>query len=37
MILQLENVKLAIIGLDYIDLPLAIKFGKKHSAVDCDI
>jgi len=35
--LNLENVKLAIVGLGYVGLPLAVEFGKKRSVVGFDI
>lgn len=35
--LKLENLKLAIVGLGYVGLPLAIEFGKKRSVVGFDI
>ena len=35
--MQLENVKLAIVGLGYVGLPLAVEFGKKRSVVGFDI
>ncbi len=35
--LTLENVKLAIVGLGYVGLPLAVEFGKKRSVVGFDI
>lgn len=35
--IKLENVKLAIIGLGYVGLPLAVEFGKKRSVVGFDI
>jgi UDP-N-acetyl-D-glucosamine/UDP-N-acetyl-D-galactosamine dehydrogenase len=35
--MNLENVKLAIIGLGYVGLPLAVEFGKKFSTVGFDI
>ncbi|HBJ67645.1 MAG TPA: Vi polysaccharide biosynthesis UDP-N-acetylglucosamine C-6 dehydrogenase TviB, partial [Alcaligenes faecalis] len=37
MKLQLENVKLAVIGLGYVGLPLAVEFGKKRSVIGFDI
>ena len=33
----LENIKLAVIGLGYVGLPLAVEFGKKRSIVGFDI
>lgn len=35
--LKLENLKLAIIGLGYVGLPLAVEFGKKRPVVGFDI
>jgi len=35
--MTLENVKLAIVGLGYVGLPLAVEFGKKRSVVGFDI
>ena len=37
MINTVKNLKLAIIGLGYVGLPLAIEFGKKRSIVGYDI
>ena len=37
MINSLENVKVAIIGLGYVGLPLAVEFGKKYPTVGFDI
>ena len=37
MIKNLENAKIAIIGLGYVGLPLAIEFGKKYAVVGFDI
>ena len=34
---QLENIKIAIIGLGYVGLPLAVEFGKKYSVLGFDI
>ncbi|PWE47444.1 Vi polysaccharide biosynthesis UDP-N-acetylglucosamine C-6 dehydrogenase TviB [Pseudomonas prosekii] len=34
---QLKNIKLAIIGLGYVGLPLAVEFGKQRSVVGFDI
>ncbi|AIZ33599.1 Vi polysaccharide biosynthesis UDP-N-acetylglucosamine C-6 dehydrogenase TviB [Pseudomonas parafulva] len=34
---SLENIKLAVIGLGYVGLPLAVEFGKKRSVVGFDI
>jgi UDP-N-acetyl-D-glucosamine/UDP-N-acetyl-D-galactosamine dehydrogenase len=35
--MQLENYKIAIIGLGYVGLPLAIEFGKKYKTLGFDI
>ena len=35
--MTLENYKIAIIGLGYVGLPLAIEFGKKHKVLGFDI
>ena len=35
--LKLDNVNLAIIGLGYVGLPLAVEFGKKRSVIGFDI
>lgn len=35
--LQPENIKIAIIGLGYVGLPLAVEFGKKYSVLGFDI
>lgn len=35
--LNLENIKLAVIGLGYVGLPLAVEFGKKRPVVGFDI
>src|SRR5690606_24341593 len=35
--MKLEQVKLAIIGLGYVGLPLAVEFGKKYSTLGFDI
>ncbi|MES3040549.1 MAG: Vi polysaccharide biosynthesis UDP-N-acetylglucosamine C-6 dehydrogenase TviB [Pseudomonadota bacterium] len=35
--MTLDNVKLAILGLGYVGLPLAVEFGKKRSVVGFDI
>ena len=35
--LKLETAKLAVIGLGYVGLPLAVEFGKKLSVVGFDI
>ncbi|MES2517804.1 MAG: nucleotide sugar dehydrogenase [Bacteroidota bacterium] len=34
---QSENIKIAIIGLGYVGLPLAVEFGKKYSVLGFDI
>ncbi|MFZ2889937.1 Vi polysaccharide biosynthesis UDP-N-acetylglucosamine C-6 dehydrogenase TviB [Sulfuricurvum sp.] len=34
---MLENVKIAVIGLGYVGLPLAVEFGKKFSTIGFDI
>ena len=34
---QPENIKIAIIGLGYVGLPLAVEFGKKYSVLGFDI
>ena len=36
-IFQPENIKIAIIGLGYVGLPLAVEFGKKYSVLGFDI
>ena len=36
-LVNLENLKLGIIGLGYVGLPLAVEFGKKLSVVGFDI
>ena len=36
-IVNLNNLKVAIIGLGYVGLPLAVEFGKKRSVVGFDI
>ena len=33
----LENSKIAVIGLGYVGLPLAVEFGKKYSTIGFDI
>ena len=33
----LDNIKIAIVGLGYVGLPLAVEFGKKRSVVGFDI
>jgi UDP-N-acetyl-D-glucosamine/UDP-N-acetyl-D-galactosamine dehydrogenase len=35
--LELKNCKIAIIGLGYVGLPLAVEFGKKYSVIGFDI
>ncbi|MFV3315288.1 Vi polysaccharide biosynthesis UDP-N-acetylglucosamine C-6 dehydrogenase TviB [Pseudomonas sp. NY15374] len=35
--LELKNIKLAVIGLGYVGLPLAVEFGKRRSVVGFDI
>ena len=35
--MELENIKLAVIGLGYVGLPLAVEFGKHRSVVGFDI
>ncbi|MEA5461292.1 nucleotide sugar dehydrogenase [Arcicella sp. LKC2W] len=35
--LQSENIKIAIIGLGYVGLPLAVEFGKKYTTLGFDI
>lgn len=37
MLLKLENAKIAIIGLGYVGLPLAVEFAKKYPVVGFDI
>ena len=32
-----ENIKIAVIGLGYVGLPLAIEFGKKYSVCGFDV
>src|SRR5690606_39016021 len=34
---KLEDIKLAVIGLCYVGLPLAVEFGKKRSVIGFDI
>ena len=34
---DLSNIKLAIIGLGYVGLPLAVEFGKKYPVIGFDI
>jgi UDP-N-acetyl-D-galactosamine dehydrogenase len=35
--MNLKNRTIAVIGLGYVDLPLAVEFGKKHSVIGFDI
>lgn len=35
--MQLQDVKLAVVGLGYVGLPLAVEFGKKRSVIGFDI
>jgi UDP-N-acetyl-D-galactosamine dehydrogenase len=35
--MQLQNIKLAIVGLGYVGLPLAVEFGRKRTVVGFDI
>lgn len=35
--LNLKNIKIAVIGLGYVGLPLAVEFGKKHPVIGFDI
>ena len=35
--MNLDNVKIAIIGQGYVGLPLAIEFGKKYKSIGFDI
>ena len=35
--LNINNIKIAIIGLGYVGLPLAVEFGKKHPVIGFDI
>ena len=35
--MKLENCKIAVIGLGYVGLPLAVEFGKKFTTVGFDI
>lgn len=37
MQLRFENAKIAVIGLGYVGLPLAVKFGKKQPGSGFDI
>jgi len=36
-VLKLENTKIAVIGLGYVGLPLAVEFGKSHPTIGFDI
>ena len=35
--LEIKDLKIAVIGLGYVGLPLAVEFGKKHSVIGFDI
>jgi len=35
--MQIENIKIAIIGLGYVGLPLAVEFGRLHTVIGFDI
>jgi UDP-N-acetyl-D-galactosamine dehydrogenase len=35
--MDLQNLKLAVVGLGYVGLPLAVEFGRKRSVVGFDI
>ena len=35
--LRIQDVKLAVVGLGYVGLPLAVEFGKKRSVIGFDI
>ena len=35
--LRIEDVKLAVVGLGYVGLPLAVEFGKQRSIIGFDI
>ncbi|WP_201529347.1 Vi polysaccharide biosynthesis UDP-N-acetylglucosamine C-6 dehydrogenase TviB [Psychrobacter frigidicola] len=35
--INIDNIKIAVIGLGYVGLPLAIEFGKQHSVIGFDI
>jgi UDP-N-acetyl-D-galactosamine dehydrogenase len=37
MLVQLDNVKIGIIGLGYVGLPLAVEFGKQYQTVGFDV
>ncbi|MFJ0412930.1 Vi polysaccharide biosynthesis UDP-N-acetylglucosamine C-6 dehydrogenase TviB, partial [Bordetella bronchiseptica] len=36
-ILRIDDVKLAVVGLGYVGLPLAVEFGKKRPVIGFDI
>lgn len=36
-LIQLNNIKVAVVGLGYVGLPLAVEFGKKRSVIGFDI
>lgn len=35
--MDLNNIKIAVIGLGYVGLPLAVEFGKKYPTIGFDI
>ena len=35
--MNLENVKIAVVGQGYVGLPLAIEFGKKYETIGFDV
>lgn len=35
--MELANIRIAMIGLGYVGLPLAVEFGKKYTTVGFDI
>ncbi|MEI6114981.1 MAG: Vi polysaccharide biosynthesis UDP-N-acetylglucosamine C-6 dehydrogenase TviB, partial [Burkholderiales bacterium] len=35
--MQIKDVKLAVVGLGYVGLPLAVEFGKKRPVIGFDI
>ncbi|ALF59165.1 Vi polysaccharide biosynthesis UDP-N-acetylglucosamine C-6 dehydrogenase TviB [Psychrobacter urativorans] len=35
--IDIDNIKIAVIGLGYVGLPLAVEFGKQHSVIGFDI
>ena len=37
VMLNINNIKIAVIGLGYVGLPLAVEFGKKHPVIGFDI